>query len=126
MREKYFAFLNNIWQDPLVLELIESGYIFVLPERDSWGRRVVWSVARRLDPARHNTSHVVRAHIATFEVGDNILQHYFLWMDVCQRGQCRQPQPPSHSTHRTHPQTSQPASGFNLMTQRPGPGSALY
>ena len=75
MREKYLAFLNNIWQDPLVLELIESGYIFVLPERDSWGRRVVWSVARRLDPARHNTSHVVRAHIATFEVGDNILQH---------------------------------------------------
>ena len=68
MRENYLAFLNYIWQDPLVLELIESGYIFVLPERDSWGRRVVWSVARRLDPARHNTSHVVRAHIATFEV----------------------------------------------------------
>ena len=81
MREKYLAFLNNIWQDPLVLELIESGYIFVLPERDSWGRRVVWSVARRLDPARHNTSHVVRAHIATFEVGDNIGQRYFTWMD---------------------------------------------
>ena len=55
-------------QDPLVLELIQSGYIFVLPERDRAGRRVVWSVARALDPARHNTSHVLRAHIATFEV----------------------------------------------------------
>ena len=98
MREKYLSFLNNIWQDPLVLELIESGYIFVLPERDSWGRRVVWSVARRLDPARHNTSHVVRAHIATFEVGDNIGQRYFTWMGVCQTGQCRQ--------YTSHPPTN--------------------
>ena len=55
-------------QDPLVQELIMSGYIFVLPERDRAGRRVVWSGARALDPARHNTSHVLRAHIATFEV----------------------------------------------------------
>ena len=55
-------------QDPLVQELIMTGYIFVLPERDRAGRRVVWSVARALDPARHNTSHVMRAHIATFEV----------------------------------------------------------
>ena len=30
------------------------------------------------------------------------------------------------TVHHTHLQTSQPASGFNLMTQRPGPGSALY
>ena len=52
----------------MVQELIESGYIFVLPERDSQGRRVVFSVARVLDPSKHNTSHVVRAHIATFEV----------------------------------------------------------
>ena len=51
-----------------MLELIQSGYIFVLPERDRAGRRVVWSVARALAPARHNTSHVLRAHIATFEV----------------------------------------------------------
>ena len=60
-------------QDPLVRELIESGYIFVLPERDRHGRRVVFSVARKLDPAKHNTSHVVRAHIATFEVRKNTL-----------------------------------------------------
>ena len=53
----------------MVLELIESGYIFVLPDRDANGRRVVFSVARALDPSKHNTSHVVRAHIATFEVG---------------------------------------------------------
>ena len=55
-------------QDPMVSELIESGYIFVLPEPDPQGRKVLFSVARKLDPERHNTSHVVRAHIATFEV----------------------------------------------------------
>jgi len=60
-------FQNLDIEDPLVQELIMSGYIFVLPERDRAGRRVVWSVARALDPARHNTSHVLRAHIATFE-----------------------------------------------------------
>jgi len=60
-------FQNLDIEDPLVRELIESGYIFVLPERDRHGRRVVFSVARKLDPAKHNTSHVVRAHIATFE-----------------------------------------------------------
>ena len=52
----------------MVSELIESGYIFVLPEPDPQGRKVLFSVARKLDPERHNTSHVVRAHIATFEV----------------------------------------------------------
>ena len=54
----------------MVSELIESGYIFVLPEPDPQGRKVLFSVARKLDPSRHNTSHVVRAHIATFEVRD--------------------------------------------------------
>ena len=54
----------------MVSELIESGYIFVLPEPDPQGRKVLFSVARKLDPERHNTSHVVRAHIATFEVRD--------------------------------------------------------
>ena len=61
----------------MVLELIESGYIFVLPDRDANGRRVVFSVARALDPSKHNTSHVVRAHIATFEVGTYI--HWNKW-----------------------------------------------
>jgi len=60
-------FQNLDIEDPMVLELIESGYIFVLPDRDANGRRVVFSVARALDPSKHNTSHVVRAHIATFE-----------------------------------------------------------
>lgn len=55
----------------MVSELIESGYIFVLPEPDPQGRKVLFSVARKLDPQRHTTSHVVRAHIATFEVSLN-------------------------------------------------------
>ena len=55
-------------QDPPVLELISSGYVFVLPERDAEGRRVVFSVARNLDPTRHSNSDAMRAHILTFEV----------------------------------------------------------
>ena len=57
----------------MVAELIQSGYIFVLPQRDRHGRRVVFSVAKMLDPSKHNTSHVVRAHIATFEASSNQL-----------------------------------------------------
>ena len=40
----------------------------MLPERDREGRRVVFSVARNLDPARHSNSDAMRAHIITFEV----------------------------------------------------------
>jgi len=60
-------FQNLDMEDVLVAELIESGYIFVLPEPDNQGRKIMFSVARKLDPGRHNTSHVLRAHIATFE-----------------------------------------------------------
>ena len=49
-------------------ELVHNVYIFVLPERDQEGRKVVFSVARNLDPARHSNSDAMRAHILTFEV----------------------------------------------------------
>ena len=65
-------FQNLDIQDPLLSELILSGYIFVLPERDREGRRVVFSVARNLDPARHSNSDAMRAHIITFEVRNNV------------------------------------------------------
>lgn len=60
-------FQNLDIQDPLLAELIHKGYIFVLPEKDSEGRRVVFSVARNLDPTRHSNSDAMRAHILTFE-----------------------------------------------------------
>ena len=76
MLEKYLKmrvshpkwFQNLDIQDPLLSELVHNGYIFVLPERDLEGRRVVFSVARKLDPARHSNSDAMRAHILTFEV----------------------------------------------------------
>lgn len=62
---KWFKNLDIL--DPMLAELISNGYIFVLPERDPEGRRVVFSIARNLDPARHSNSDAMRAHILTFE-----------------------------------------------------------
>ena len=55
--------------DPLLADLVSRGYVLALPGRDRAGRRVIHHTARLLDPAVHTTSHVMRAHIATFEVG---------------------------------------------------------
>ena len=57
-------------------ELVINGYIFVLPERDQKGRRVIFSGARNLDPARHSNSDAMRAHILTFEVSKFIKKQY--------------------------------------------------
>jgi hypothetical protein len=32
---------------------VDSGYVFVLPERDASGRRVIFNYAKVLDPTRH-------------------------------------------------------------------------
>ena len=71
-------FQNLDIQDPLVSELVHNGYIFVLPERDQEGRRVVFSVARNLDPARHSNSDAMRAHILTFEVSKLLIYNICL------------------------------------------------
>lgn len=54
-------------RDPAVHELVTNGYLFVLPERDHNGRKVIFSVARNLDPSRHTSSDAMRAHLITFE-----------------------------------------------------------
>ena len=43
------------------------GYMFVLPERDAHGRRVIFSKGAVFDSSRFTTSDMVRAHIMTFE-----------------------------------------------------------
>ena len=69
MRTEYpHWFCNLDIQNCSLSELVRSGYIFVLPQRDAEGRRVIFSVARLLDPARHTNSDAMRAHILTFEV----------------------------------------------------------
>jgi len=52
---------------PAVYELVHNGYLFALPDRDAEGRRVIFSVARNLDPTRHTNSDALKAHIITFE-----------------------------------------------------------
>ena len=76
MLEKYLEmraenpqwFCNLDIENSALSELVSSGYIFVLPQRDTEGRRVIFSMARNLDPARHTNSDAMRAHIMTFEV----------------------------------------------------------
>ena len=57
----------NVLQDPHLSELIDMGYMFVLPERDAHGRRVIFSKGAVFDSSRFTTSDMVRAHIMTFE-----------------------------------------------------------
>ena len=42
-------------------------YMFVLPERDNFGRRVVVSRGARVDPSRHTPEQVIRTNLMTFE-----------------------------------------------------------
>lgn len=54
-------------QDEKVDDLISNGYLFVLPERDSHGRRVVFSRAAFKSNFEITSTDIVRAHILTFE-----------------------------------------------------------
>jgi len=54
-------------EDPSLASLVSSGYIMVLPDRDQHGRRVIFSRASAFDPTKFSTSHIMRAHIMTFE-----------------------------------------------------------
>lgn len=53
--------------DPAINDLVTRGYMFVLPERDSCGRRVVVSRGARVDPSRHTPEQVIRCNLMTFE-----------------------------------------------------------
>jgi len=44
-----------------------SGFLFVLPERDSFGRRVIFHIPRYMDPSRHSTEDVMKVIAITLE-----------------------------------------------------------
>jgi len=68
MRCQYPAWFKNLdCKDPALSELVDCGYILVLPGRDSHGRRVVFSQAGAMDPARFSVSDIMRSLIMTFE-----------------------------------------------------------
>jgi len=54
-------------RDPAIDDLVSRGYMFVLPERDTLGRRVVISRGARVDPSRHTPDQVIRTNLMTFE-----------------------------------------------------------
>jgi len=68
MRGQFPAWFQNLdCQDPALADLVAQGYIFVLPERDQHGRRVIFSRAAAFDPTKYTTSDMMRAHVMTFE-----------------------------------------------------------
>ncbi|XP_023328349.1 uncharacterized protein LOC111701335 [Eurytemora carolleeae] len=68
MRKNHPHWFQNLdVRDEKLKELVNSGYVFALPGKDSEGRRIVFSVARVLDPSRHTNSDAMRAHLLTFE-----------------------------------------------------------
>lgn len=68
MRCQYPTWFQNLdCQDPALADLVDQGYIFVLPERDQHGRRVIFSRAAAFDPSKYDTSDMMRAHVMTFE-----------------------------------------------------------
>jgi len=68
MRCQHPSWFQNLdSRDSALSELINMGYIFVLPDRDAHGRRVIFSKASAFDPSRFTTSDMMRAHILTFE-----------------------------------------------------------
>ena len=60
-------FRNLDIRDPKLRELMSSGYLIVLPDRDDNGRRVVFSRAAALDVSRFTATDIMRAHILTYE-----------------------------------------------------------
>lgn len=68
MRCQYPSWFQNLdCQDPSLSALIDAGYILVLPDKDQYGRRVIFSRAAAFDPTKYNISDMMRAHIMTFE-----------------------------------------------------------
>jgi len=68
MRVQYPAWFQNLdCRDSALSELVDAGYIFVLPDRDQHGRRVIFSQAAAFDSSKYNVSDLMRAHVMTFE-----------------------------------------------------------
>jgi len=68
MRGQYPSWFQNLdCRDPSISDLVDKGYIFVLPERDQHGRRVIFSQAAAFDSSKYSVSDLMRAHVMTFE-----------------------------------------------------------
>merc|ERR1712241_569084 len=68
MRCQYPSWFQNLdCKDTALTELVDRGYIIVLPNRDRHGRRIIFSQAGTMDPNKYTVSDLMRAHVMTFE-----------------------------------------------------------
>lgn len=49
-------------EDPAIKEIFENGYLVPLPQRDEFGRRVIFSVAGKFDPYKFTSVQMARIH----------------------------------------------------------------
>ncbi|XP_062553465.1 clavesin-1-like [Armigeres subalbatus] len=75
MLEKYLSirqiypnwFHNLDINDPEIEALVDTGYLFALPERDEHGRKIVFSSAGKFDTSRFTAAHLIRVHSLVVE-----------------------------------------------------------
>ncbi|CRK98400.1 CLUMA_CG011759, isoform A, partial [Clunio marinus] len=60
-------FQNLDINDPALEAIIDSGYLFPLPERDEQGRRIIFSCAARFDATRFTSAQMARTHAMVVE-----------------------------------------------------------
>ncbi|KAL0277425.1 UNVERIFIED_CONTAM: hypothetical protein PYX00_004714 [Menopon gallinae] len=53
--------------DPVVNEILDSGYLVPLPMRDERGRRVIFSCAGNFDPYKYTATDMIRTHTIVVE-----------------------------------------------------------
>jgi len=68
MREDNPGYFRNLdILNPALKELVLSGFMFVLPQCDSSGRRVIFHIPRLLDTSRHSMEDVIKVIAITLE-----------------------------------------------------------
>ncbi|XP_055533521.1 clavesin-1-like [Wyeomyia smithii] len=66
LHKKWFSRLDV--EEPELGALIDSGYLFPLPERDSKGRTLIFSESSGVDPNKFTGAHACRIHMLMAEV----------------------------------------------------------
>lgn len=68
IRQLYPQWFNKLdIEDKAMEEIIDSGYLVPLPERDEFGRQLILSCAGKFDPYRFTSSQMARAHSLVVE-----------------------------------------------------------
>lgn len=60
-------FQNLDINDPAIEEIIDSGYLFPLPDRDDQGRRIIFSCAAKFDANKFSSAQMARTHAMVVE-----------------------------------------------------------